>query len=189
MIRAIIFDYYDVLVNDDYWHEVNTVAQQNGRIAEIKQAQHDLNIGISGWQGFCATVADVVGTSSDYVVKRYEAVIVNDELVELIHKLSKTYVIALLSNAEKDQLVPQLHRQKLYNLFSTIGISSEFGIIKPDVRIFTQFANQVGFESGQCLMIDDNAENVTGARATGMQAIQFINNAQLKADLRGIVGT
>jgi HAD superfamily hydrolase (TIGR01509 family) len=93
----------------------------------------------------------------------------------------------LLSNAEKEQLIPQLHRQGLYNLFSAIGISSDFGIIKPDTRIYTQFVQQLGYAESECVMIDDNSENVDGAQRAGLHAIHFTSNAQLTDDLKRLL--
>lgn len=187
MIRAIIFDYFDVLVYDTYWHTVVARAKQKNAMDELFTIRDDLNLGRSGWQLFCERIGSIMGVDAAAVADGYEQIELNSELIDYLEELKTSYDIALLSNAEKTQLMPQLKRKNIDILFDVIGISSEFGMIKPEPTIYTQFALKLGLQPAECVMIDDNADNVMGAKAAGLNAIRFINNGQLKHDLQSIV--
>jgi|HigsolmetaAR202D_1030399.scaffolds.fasta_scaffold07867_3 haloacid dehalogenase superfamily, subfamily IA, variant 3 with third motif having DD or ED/haloacid dehalogenase superfamily, subfamily IA, variant 1 with third motif having Dx(3-4)D or Dx(3-4)E len=68
--------------------------------------------------------------------------------------------------------------------FRAIVVSGEIGMIKPDPRIFRHLTDTYGLCPERCLFIDDNARNVDGARAAGLQAVRFHDPLQLRADLR-----
>jgi 2-haloacid dehalogenase len=51
-------------------------------------------------------------------------------------------------------------------------------VIKPDPRIFEIAMDRLDAEPETSLLLDDTQENVTAARAFGMQAVQFINSQQ-----------
>ena len=50
-------------------------------------------------------------------------------------------------------------------------ISGEVGLYKPQPEIFQLGAERVGLEPGQCVFVDDLAENCEGAEAVGMTAV------------------
>lgn len=55
--------------------------------------------------------------------------------------------------------------------FRSVFTSSEIGLRKPDLAAFTAVAEQAGFAPRNIVFFDDTAENVTGARAAGLQAV------------------
>ncbi|MGE3449487.1 MAG: HAD family hydrolase [Microbacteriaceae bacterium] len=56
--------------------------------------------------------------------------------------------------------------------FEVIVDSCEVGMRKPEARIFQLVAERLGVPIERCVLLDDMAENVQGARAAGMQAIE-----------------
>ncbi|HEX6979904.1 MAG TPA: HAD family phosphatase [Alphaproteobacteria bacterium] len=68
--------------------------------------------------------------------------------------------------------------------FRAIVVSGEIGMMKPDPCIFRYLTDTYGLCPERCLFIDDNAANVAGARAAGLQAVQFHDPLKLRADLR-----
>ena len=90
------------------------------------------------------------------------------------------------SSSEKFKLV----RKKFPFLesFEWIMISGEFGLIKPDPRMFEVFLNRSGLKKADCLFIDDTEMNVAAAVRAGWQAIRCLSADQMTAELekRGI---
>jgi 2-haloacid dehalogenase len=68
--------------------------------------------------------------------------------------------------------------------FDGIVVSGAEKLIKPDPKIYRLLLERYGLKAGDCLFIDDVPKNVEGARAVGMQAVQFTSPAQLADDLR-----
>ncbi len=69
-------------------------------------------------------------------------------------------------------------------LFDAIVVSGEVQLVKPDPAIFELTVRQTGAAAAQCLLIDDNAENVAVAQRLGMQAILFRSPDALERELR-----
>jgi HAD superfamily hydrolase (TIGR01509 family) len=60
------------------------------------------------------------------------------------------------------------------HVFSCIVLSEEFGIRKPDPRIFFHAAGLLGVSPSECLYIGDSYKNdITGSRAAGMLSCWF----------------
>ena len=78
---------------------------------------------------------------------------------------------------------------RLGQVFETLVVSGQEGIMKPDRRIFDLFCKRTGVAHADCLFTDDGQHNVDGARAAGMDAVQFTSPAQLERDLtaRGLL--
>ena len=70
--------------------------------------------------------------------------------------------------------------------FQQIFVSSELGLRKPDREAFEAVAAAMGFRVDETLFFDDTEENVIGARATGMQAVQVNSDADVELALRDI---
>lgn len=187
MIKALIFDYFDVLVDDVYWRQVLAKAKADGTMDIVDRAQVELNTGRSGMDAFWQTIGDLMGVAPEYVFEQYSSLPVNNELAAYIKELKSTHKIVLLSNAERTQVIPQLEKNNLSQLFDEIIISSDLGFIKPDVRIFATAADRLGVQTHECVMIDDNPDNITGAKAAGLAALLFTDNAKLKSDLGALL--
>jgi len=62
-------------------------------------------------------------------------------------------------------------------------VSFQAGLTKPDPRVYQLFLERYGLTAGECLFIDDTAENVSAARALGFSALEFTSYAELLAAL------
>ena len=65
-----------------------------------------------------------------------------------------------------------------------ILISGEIGVGKPDPAIFREFIARFGIVPAETVYIDDWDRNIATAAGLGLVAIQFIDAARLRADLR-----
>ena len=62
-------------------------------------------------------------------------------------------------------------------------VSFQAGLTKPDPRVYQLFLERYGLTAGECLFIDDTAENVSAARELGFSALEFTNYEELVAEL------
>ena len=72
---------------------------------------------------------------------------------------------------------------ELGDVFDTTLVSGEVGIIKPSVAIYRLLCDRVGEAPDQFVFIDDGRHNCLGAKAAGMDAINFTDPVALRADL------
>ncbi len=76
----------------------------------------------------------------------------------------------------------------LFRHFRGIVVSAEEGVAKPDPRLYRILLDRYGLQAGETLFIDDNRDNVEGARRVGMEGWQFTGAADLRAVLRQRMG-
>ena len=77
----------------------------------------------------------------------------------------------------------------VFDRFREIVVSGEEKLAKPDPAIFELACKRFGHAAGAMLFIDDNAANISAARALGWQVHHFSDAAKLEVDLiaRGLI--
>jgi putative hydrolase of the HAD superfamily len=94
-------------------------------------------------------------------------------------------VTACVSNASS-RLEADLAEHGVDAAFDSVINSSRLGIMKPDAGIYEAAVAAVAVPGGDCLFVDDRAENVAGALAVGVPAVRFRSTARLEATLRRV---
>ena len=67
--------------------------------------------------------------------------------------------------------------------FIDVVVSGSVRTVKPDPAIYNLLFSRNGLVAEECLFIDDSLPNISGAQATGMQAIHFVGAAPLREAL------
>lgn len=104
-------------------------------------------------------------------------------IVERLHAAG--YGCYVLSNAgtrfwrQKDR-IPSFHAMDGW------VVSAFERIMKPDPAIYLVLCKRYGLDPATCLFVDDNPDNVAGARVAGMQAHQFTSAQKLEGHLKGL---
>ena len=62
------------------------------------------------------------------------------------------------------------------DFFDGVFVSSDYLMLKPDLKIYQTFLEKYGLNGEECLFIDDRIDNVEGARKAGMNAVRFTND-------------
>ena len=94
-------------------------------------------------------------------------VVFYDDALPAIAALAKRYSLVSLSNGNA-----QLDRVGLTQYFKAAVSATDFGVAKPDARIFHEAARQAGVPANEVLHVgDDAALDVVGALNAGMQAV------------------
>ncbi len=78
---------------------------------------------------------------------------------------------------------------RLGEVFGTVVVSGQEGVMKPDARIFRMLCDRASIAPQDCIFIDDGPHNVEGARAVGMDGIHFTTPRALELALaeRGLL--
>ncbi len=82
------------------------------------------------------------------------------------------YKIYVLSNAS-DLFYQYFPRFLPLDFFDGVFVSSDYLMIKPDLKIYETFLAKYGLKAEECLFIDDREANVKGALDSGMNAFRF----------------
>lgn len=192
MIRAFIFDYFDVIrpagtgIRPTYRKLGGDVIKDETFIADITSAAgygfiHDAN----------EQLAARLGIPVAEWLKALEGSPVNDpDLLEYIRKLRKDgYKIGLLSNAPADGLRTYFTPQELHDYFDATLVSGDVGLAKPEAAFYRLIAQKLGVEPAACVMVDDRLEFCRGAEYVGMQAIQYKHYDQFRIELAGLLAS
>lgn len=108
-----------------------------------------------------------------------------DETVKLVRQLrAKGFKLVGLTNWSAEKFRLTRGRYDLFDLFDTIIVSGEHGVMKPEREIFDLTLRTIGLRADECLFIDDSKPNVDAAAALGFQAIHFQSPQQLERELR-----
>ena len=176
MIKAVIFDCFGVLVKSSLEPFIEKYfAGQPDKIAEMRRLDSLANRGITPWQEFQKTTADLSGLTSQQVWDELNDNPANLELFAYISEALKPhYKIGFLSNASDDWM-NDLFTGEQRALLDDVILSFQVGIAKPDKEIFQLAANRLSVLPEECVFVDDIAHYCDGAREVGMEAIQYVN--------------
>ena len=136
------------------------------------------------FEQWCSSLGEAVaaehGVAADAVAKAFAETRwdVDAEVLALVDRVHERAPVALLSNASSS-VAEDVQRAGLADHFDTVVGSADIGVCKPDAAAFTTAAARLGVPPERCLMVDDLVDNVEGARAAGMQAVQFTDATAL----------
>jgi len=106
-----------------------------------------------------------------------------------LQSLAKNYPLHLLSNTNQLHYDFVVGQYPLLRHFKERILSYQVGLMKPQKEIYEVAIKRSGFTAAEIFFTDDRPENVEGGLAAGIQAVQFLNETQLKQDMHqaGIV--
>jgi putative hydrolase of the HAD superfamily len=190
-IRAVFFDVDDTLV--DY----ETAAYRSFRAALGDDADYDVWRGLEHYERFMSgelgfqemrhlRMADylvAIGRSADVprAVEiervRFDGVMEHcalfDDALPCLQRLrDRGLLLGLITNNESVHQRAKITAVGLDGLFDVVVISGEFGVAKPDPRIFAHACELLGVRPEEALHVGDNlTADARGAMAAGMRAV------------------
>lgn len=190
MIKAVIFDCFGVLLGNAYkTHLMEVEREDPERAKEIRAINHASDMGILSREETAEHISALFGMDTDeFLAEQNQVEVPNRQLLEYIAELKKDYKVALLSNiSSRERLSIRFVNGELESHFDTVVASGDEGYVKPQPEIYQIAATRLGVNPNECVMIDDILEFCEGARAVGMQAIQFQTNHQCITDLNALL--
>jgi putative hydrolase of the HAD superfamily len=113
------------------------------------------------------------------------SLVANDDAVALMRRVKAAgNALYCLSNMPTGSMAYMEQRYDFWELFDGAVISSRVHYCKPEREIYEHLLKTYSLDAADTVFIDDVAANVEGARAVGMQAIQFVSVEQTEEALR-----
>ncbi|HSH55963.1 MAG TPA: HAD-IA family hydrolase [Candidatus Limnocylindrales bacterium] len=189
MVQAIVFDCFGVLATDGW---IPFKRQHFGGKPQLEQQATDLNkqanAGLMSADDFVDEVAQLAHVPSQTVHQAVTRSAPNEELLTYIRQeLKPHYKIGLLSNAGADML-QAIFSDEDRALFDAVALSYQTGHVKPDARAYHTLAEDLGVETEACIFVDDQERHCSGARAAGMQAIEYTSFEDFRTELSVLLG-
>jgi FMN phosphatase YigB (HAD superfamily) len=187
-IACILFDLGNVLLLHHSQWRLKALADFSGRTEKDAEdllsrsgIVERLDTGEADIFALCDTLASLAGkpVSPEDAASLWLSVFEpNRELWEMLPRLAGHRSLGVFSNNPPFivQLFPPAVR------FDRIFLSSQFGIMKPDIRVFESVQRALDMPPDNILFVDDKSDNVAQARSIGWTAIQFRSNAELAQD-------
>lgn len=188
MIKAVIFDCFGVFYIDPFRMFIAKAAPEVRDELRHIMLQNDVT-GLPR-EEIIARYAELTHIPTTEVAAQLYGVTMarNQQLMDYAEGLRQVCKVALLSNVSPgamDNYFTQEDRQKL---FDDVVLSSEVGLVKPQLEIFELAAQRLGIAAEEAVFVDDTPVNCDAARAVGMQAITFTDMPALRAQLDQMVG-
>jgi putative hydrolase of the HAD superfamily len=99
------------------------------------------------------------------------------QVPEILAALQSRYPLAIVSDAQTVYGVPELCAAGLFEYFSPIVISGDYGFRKPDPRLYQAALTALNVRPEQAIFIgNDRFRDMWGARQLGMKTILFCPN-------------
>jgi putative hydrolase of the HAD superfamily len=184
MVRAIIFDCFGVLATDGWLSFVEQFfpidSPQHQQALDLNKA---VDSGLLEYDDFIEAITQMTGVRQADARQQIGHNVPNIKLCSYIKEnLRPTYKIGMLSNAGANWL-PEIFNAQQIELFDCICLSYAIGFVKPLPRAYEYIAQKLEVACEECIFIDDQLRFCEGARAVGMQAIQYQDLVQVKEQL------
>jgi epoxide hydrolase-like predicted phosphatase len=197
-IQAILFDLGGVLLRTADFNPRERLAARLGMSRfELEQLIFGRESGDMAQRGeitvhqHYANLCQHLGYSMEQLQAMLEEFFTTDfldqDLVEYVRQLHRTYKTGLLSNAADDLRKLIAERWHFEDAFDDMVISAEVKLAKPDPRIFRLAVDRLGVIAGEAVFIDDMPHNVDAAVKVGLLGIRFQSPQQFRLDLEGLL--
>ncbi len=187
MIKNVIFDVGDVLINSDMRDYIKSFGYSTERAEALNQAlsiesiwrAKDLGIYrsyVEAVPAFQEQHPELAQEIADFFKGPWMEQIYNplEEGITLYNKVKeKGYDIYLLTNYSIDSFA---YIEKKYDFIREVKgkiVSSHVQCCKPDRKIFQMLLDKYHLDAAECIFFDDNLSNVLAARNIGINAVQF----------------
>ena len=201
-IRAVLFDYGNVLVRWDPRHLYRKIFADEAEMERFLSEVVTMDWHVQNDAGalMADTLPPLIAKHPHYETQirawdtRYTETI-SEEIAESVALLDRLAVngvtLGMITNMPSDQQDACLRHCSRLSLFGTIVVSGVEKISKPDARIYHMALDRLGgVRPEEALFIDDSAKNVAGAVAAGLKAHHFTTPRKLAEALaaEGVLG-
>jgi len=179
-IDTILFDFGDVFINLDK-QATPLALKKLGLIEwtlEIDLLNFNFEKGLISKSDFLINLNKLVpNANQNQILEAWNSVLLDFPMyrLEFLQKLSKEYKLFLLSNTDSIHINHFRERNGeefyncFYNCFEKVYFSYDLGMRKPDEAIFQFVITENNLIPEKTLFVDDNIDNIEGAKKTGLQ--------------------
>ena len=189
MIETIIFDFGDVFINLD--KQATPLGLKKLGLekwsAQIDSLNFNFEKGLISKIYFLDGLNNLVPNANQKeVLEAWNGVLLDFPMyrLEFLEKISKKYQLFLLSNTDsihinhfKDRNGDDFYN-RFYNCFEKVYFSYDLGMRKPDVEIYNFVINENNLIPEKTLFVDDNFDNIEGAKKTRLQVWHLLKGKE-----------
>lgn len=199
MIKNYIFDFGQVIVKFDTHFMTSVYIKETKDIEKVEQVVFDrlywdkLDAGTitddEVKAGICSRLPEELHKSACLVYDNwyYNLPFING-IVELLSGIKanggKLYLLSNISEGFAENYKNVMALKSLFEIFDGLVFSAPIGLTKPDKEIFDYVLAKYNLNPQETVFIDDNINNILGARASGIKGYLFDGNiSKLKGEL------
>ena len=190
-IRAVFFDFGGVVMRTEYQSPRQKLAERfnmdydeidravfgsdsarRASIGEITEEKH--------WAEISKRFKQPASEMQAFRDTFFGGDVIDRTLVETIRVLRGKYHTGLISNAWSG-LRAFIIKEKVINVFDTVVISAEIGVVKPSAGIYELALQQAKVSASEAVFVDDMPANIEACEKVGMKGILF-NDPQKSLD-------
>ena len=195
-VRAAFFDFDGVLTRDKTGSltTLRYLARETGiPIDRLREAflpyNEDLNLGKATHAGVWPAICRKLERPIDIALLQdaFDSTPLNAPMLELAGALKRRFIVGIITDNKADRMARLEAIAGLRALFDPIVVSSEVGSDKGSAGIFEVALRRAGVAPHESVFIDNSASNLVAARALGMHAIHFDDEANDVAGLRALL--
>jgi epoxide hydrolase-like predicted phosphatase len=182
-IRAVFFDFGGVIMRTEYQSPRQKLAERfnmdydemdravfgsdSARRASLGEITED-ELWAQVLKRFKQPVSEVQAFRDNF----FGGDVIDRNLVEYIRSLRGKFHTGLISNAWSG-LRGFITKENLIDLFDTVVISAEIGVVKPSAKIYEFALDQAKVSAGEAVFVDDVSVNIEACEKVGMKGILF----------------
>ena len=182
-IRAVFFDFGGVIMRTEYQSPRQKLAERfnmdydemdravfgsdSARRASLGEITEDAH-----WSAVMKRFKQPASEMQVFRSNFFGGDVIDRNLVEYIRSLRGKFHTGLISNAWSG-LREFITKEKLLDLFDTVIISAEIGVVKPSAKIYEVALNQAKVNADEAVFVDDVQVNVEACEKIGMKGVLF----------------
>ncbi len=182
-IRAVFFDFGGVIMRTEYQAPRQKLAERfnmdydemdravfggdSARRASLGEITEDAH-----WSAVLKRFKQPASEMQAFRNHFFGGDVIDRKLVEYIRSLRGQFHTGLISNAWSG-LRDFLASENLIDLFDTVIISAEVGMVKPSARIYELALDQAKVDAGEAVFVDDMPINIEACEKAGMKGFLF----------------
>jgi putative hydrolase of the HAD superfamily len=112
---------------------------------------------------------------------------IDQELLQFVHELHKTYQTALLTNFPAHLHEFMRIKWKTGGAFDHVIASCDVKLLKPDPRIYQTTLDILGCKHTETIFVDDREVNVKAAEALGIPSVHYLERSQGIRDIQALL--
>ncbi len=181
-IKLVIFDLGNVLINHDAEIFLKDFMQVSG-----KDRQSVVDIFKNAYSGKFDTGQSSARDFYNNIIKGLEVKLSFQDFKNIYcnifkeHSDFKPFVYQIMENFNTSILsnIDELHHNYIINNWPWVldikdwFVSYKMGMVKPDINIYNEVLNKMGFKAQETVFIDDREDNIQGAKKAGLNAVHF----------------
>lgn len=195
---ALLFDIGRVVINIDFgkalacWagHAGCTPADLAARFVPDESYRHHETGKLSDAEYFAALRASLgIGITDAQFLEGWNAIFAGEmpDIADQLARAARHLPLYAFSNTNAAHVAyfPPLYADVLKH-FREVFLSSSIGLRKPDAAAYEHVVKAIGVPASRIVFFDDVAENVEGARAVGIHAVQVKSPADIAQALAAL---